>query len=101
MLIEGPLKHGFDTPIWACRRVVFIDESGLTQIPTDRVSHMGTRRTTPIFTHVGSWKKISVIGAITQENLYFQIVKGAAKQEDIIHSLKSSLRNIPGKLIII
>ncbi|EKO78367.1 hypothetical protein LEP1GSC068_2256 [Leptospira sp. Fiocruz LV3954] len=54
MLIEGPLKHGFDTPIWTCRRVVFIDESGLTQIPTDRVSHMGTRRTTPIFTHVGS-----------------------------------------------
>nr|WP_329556983.1 hypothetical protein [Leptospira santarosai] len=62
---------------------------------------MDTRRTTPIFTHVGSWKKISVIGVITQENLYFQIVKGAAKQEDIIHFLKSSLRNIPGKLIII
>ncbi|EMO53844.1 winged helix-turn-helix domain-containing protein [Leptospira noguchii] len=26
MLIEGPMKHGFDTPIWTCRRVAKLIE---------------------------------------------------------------------------
>ncbi|WP_301280886.1 IS630 family transposase [Leptospira santarosai] len=77
-----------------------MDESGLTQVPTVFRTWAPVGQT-PVLTHVGSWKKISVIGAITQKNLYFQILKRAAKQEDIIYFLKFLLRNIPGKLIII
>nr|WP_253270951.1 hypothetical protein [Leptospira santarosai] len=44
---------------------------------------------TPVLTQVGSWKKISVIGAITQKNLYFQILKGAAKQKILFIFLSS------------
>lgn len=56
---------------------------------------------TPVLKHAGSWKKISAIGAISRTNLYFQVLKGAAKQEDIIRFLAYLLGQIQGRLLIV
>ncbi|EQA62369.1 hypothetical protein LEP1GSC062_3466 [Leptospira alexanderi serovar Manhao 3 str. L 60] len=35
-----------------------------------------------------SWKKLSVIGAISKKDFHFQIITGSVKSQDLIYFLK-------------
>ncbi len=56
---------------------------------------------TPIIRHKMSWKKLSVIGAISKKDFQFQIVSGAVKSCNLIHFLKMLLKENQGKILLI
>ncbi|EKQ93396.1 DDE family endonuclease [Leptospira borgpetersenii str. UI 09149] len=48
-----------------------------------------------------SWKKLSVIGAISQKDFHFQIVEGSVKSQDLIYFLKILLKKNRKKILIV
>jgi len=80
--------------------IIFIDESGLTQVPKV-VRTWAPIGQTPVLVHRGSWKKISCIGAVSKNDFYFQIVTGAATQHEIIAFLEYLLRVKRQDLLIV
>ncbi|EMM76059.1 DDE family endonuclease [Leptospira santarosai str. 2000030832] len=48
-----------------------------------------------------SWKKLSVIGAISQKDFHFQIVTGSVKSQNLIHFLKMLLKENRKKILIV
>nr|WP_232426399.1 transposase [Leptospira sp. P2653] len=56
---------------------------------------------TPILRHKMSWKKLSVIGAISQKDFHFQIITGSVKSQDLIYFLKILLKENRKKILIV
>ncbi|WP_235592979.1 transposase, partial [Leptospira borgpetersenii] len=54
-----------------------------------------------IIRHKMSWKKLSVIGAISQKDFHFQIVEGSVKSQDLIYFLKILLKKNRKKILIV
>ncbi|OOV45812.1 DDE endonuclease [Leptospira borgpetersenii serovar Ballum] len=73
--------------------MLFLDESGISQNPYT-VKTWSLISKTPIIRHKMSWKKLSVIGAISQKDFHFQIVEGSVKSRDLIYFLKKNLKKI-------
>ncbi|EKR65387.1 DDE family endonuclease [Leptospira weilii str. 2006001853] len=48
-----------------------------------------------------SWKKLSVIGAISKKDFYFQIIRGSVKSRDLIYFLKILLKENRKKILIV
>ncbi|EMF83150.1 DDE family endonuclease [Leptospira weilii serovar Topaz str. LT2116] len=56
---------------------------------------------TPILRHKMSWKKLSVIGAISKKDFHFQIIRGSVKSRDLIYFLKILLKENRKKILIV
>ncbi|WP_082288379.1 IS630 family transposase [Leptospira santarosai] len=80
--------------------MLFLDESGISQNPYT-VKTWSLLGKTPILRHKMSWKKLSVIGAISQKDFHFQIVTGSVKSQDLIHFLKILLKENRKKILIV
>lgn len=48
-----------------------------------------------------SWKNLSVIGAISQKDFYFQIIEGSTKSQNLIHFLKMLLKENRKKILLV
>ncbi|EKR65801.1 hypothetical protein LEP1GSC036_2562, partial [Leptospira weilii str. 2006001853] len=48
-----------------------------------------------------SWKKLSVIGAISKKDFYFQIITGSVKSQDLIYFLNILLKENRKKILIV
>jgi transposase len=55
----------------------------------------------PVLYHRGSWEKISTISAVTFDEIYFQVVKGSIRQDQIIKFIKYIHRVTGGGKILI
>ncbi|EMO07906.1 DDE family endonuclease [Leptospira borgpetersenii str. Noumea 25] len=81
-------------------KILFLDESGISQNPYT-VKTWSLIGKTPIIRHKMSWKKLSVIGAISQKDFHFQIVEGSVKSRDLIYFLKILLKKNRKKILIV
>jgi len=82
------------------RTLVFVDESGLTQKPAAK-STWAPQGETPILELNFNWKKLSVIGGITLQSLYFQLHEDSVKAPEVTAFLAHLQQHIPGKLLVI
>jgi transposase len=82
------------------RKIVFIDESGLSQRPT-RIRNWSPKGTTPILRHSLNWQNVSVIAAIDDATFRFRFVAGAVKAEEFAGFLKTLCRTTREKLLVI
>jgi len=82
------------------RKIVFVDESGLTQKP-HRVRTWAPRGQTPILQHHFNWDKLAAIAGITLWNFYFRMYEGTIKGEQVVDFLSHLMRHLPGKLLIV
>ncbi|EMM71745.1 hypothetical protein LEP1GSC038_4098 [Leptospira weilii str. 2006001855] len=48
-----------------------------------------------------SWKKLSVIGAISKKDFHFQIITGSVKSQDLIYFLNILLKENRKKILIV
>lgn len=87
-------------------RIVFSDESGISERPTVRRT-WAPRGKTPIIASSGHWNTRSVIGAIAcdpngeHRRFYLLIVKHTVHKEDDLFFLKQLCRHEPGSLILV
>ncbi|MDL5246256.1 IS630 family transposase [Leptospira weilii] len=81
-------------------KILFLDESGISQNPYT-VKTWSLIGKTPILLHKMSWKKLSVIGAISQKDFHFQIITGSVKSRDLINFLKILLKENRKKILIV
>ena len=81
-------------------RIVFIDESGLSERP-HRCRTWAPRGQTPVLQYHFNWKTLSAIAGVTWWNFYFRLFPGAIRSPQIIEFLAHLSRHLPGKLLII
>ena len=82
------------------RRIVFVDESGLSTRPT-RARTWAPRGQTPVLQETFNWKSLSIIGGLALLRFYFQIHAGSIKGPQVVEFLRHLQRHIPGKLLIL
>jgi hypothetical protein len=82
------------------RKIVFIDESGLSQRP-DRRRTWAPRAQTPILQHRFNWKALSVIAGITAWNFYLEIFEQTMRSEQVVLFLQHLLRYLTGDLLVV
>jgi len=81
-------------------RIVFIDESGLSERP-HRCRTWAPRGQRPVLQYHFNWKTLSAIAGVTWWNFYFRLFPGAIRSPQIIEFLAHLSRHLPGKLLII
>ncbi len=77
-----------------------MDESGLTQKPAAKRT-WAPQGETPILELNFNWKKLSVIGGITLQSIYFQLHEDSVKVPEVTAFLAHLQQHIPGKLLVI
>lgn len=82
------------------RKIVFIDESGLSERP-HRVRTWAPRGETPQLTFSFNWKNLSLIAGITVWNFYFRFYPGTVRAPQVVNFLKHLRRHLRSKLLII
>ncbi|MDI7184470.1 transposase [Leptospira santarosai] len=80
--------------------ILFLDEIGISQNPYTAKTWSLICKTL-ILRHKMSWKKLSVIRAISQKDFHFQIVTGSVKSQDLIHFLNMLLKENRKKILIV
>ena len=82
------------------RKIVFIDESGLSERP-HRARTWAPRGQTPVLQYHFDWQTLSAIAGITVWRFYFRLYKGTIRKEEVVTFLRHLRRHVRGKLLII
>jgi transposase len=82
------------------RIIVFIDESGLSERPT-QVRSWAPRGQTPVLQYHFNWHQLSAIAGITFYRFYFRLFPGAIKGPQVIEFLHALGRQIRHKVLVI
>jgi transposase len=82
------------------KKIVFIDESGLSQRPT-RIRSWSPKGLTPVLRHSLNWQNLSVVAAIDEATFRFHVVAGAVKADQFAGFLKSLCRIAGERLMVI
>jgi putative transposase len=81
--------------------LLFVDESGLSCIPTLR-STWAPCGQTPRITHAFNWRKLSAISAVSRRGaLYFRVHEGAVRTQQVIGFLRHLLAHIRRRPIVL
>ncbi|MFZ1099238.1 MAG: IS630 family transposase [Steroidobacteraceae bacterium] len=82
------------------RIIVFIDESGLSERPT-QVRGWAPRGETPVLQYHFNWHQLSAMAGITFYRFYFRLFPGAIKGPQVIEFLDALGRQIRRKVLVI
>ena len=82
------------------RIIVFIDESGLSERPT-QVRGWAPRGETPLLQYHFNWHQLSAMAGITFYRFYFRLFPGAIKGPQVIEFLHALGRQIRRKVLVI
>jgi transposase len=82
------------------RIIVFIDESGLSERPT-QVRTWAPPGQTPVLQYHFNWHQLSAIAGITFYRFYFRLFPGAIRGPQVIEFLNALGRQIRRKVLII
>jgi transposase len=82
------------------RTIVFIDESGLSELPSVART-WSLRGQTPVLQHSFTWKQLSAIAGLSFAQFYFRFFPGAIRSEQIIEFLGALKRQIKKPLLIV
>src|ERR1700745_2067970 len=82
------------------RIIVFIDESGLSERPT-QVRGWAPRGHTPVLQYHFNWHQLSAMAGITFYRFYFRLFPGAIKGPQVIEFLHALGRQIRRKVLVI
>jgi len=82
------------------RIIVFIDESGLSERPT-QVRGWAPRGQTPVLQYHFNWHQLSAMAGITFYRFYFRLFPGAIKGPQVIEFLHALGRQIRRKVLVI
>jgi transposase len=82
------------------RVIVFIDESGLSERPT-QVRSWAPRGQTPVLQYHFNWHQLSAIAGITFQRFYFRLYPGAIKGQQLVEFLHALGRQIRRKVLVI
>jgi DDE superfamily endonuclease len=82
------------------RKIVFIDESGLSERP-HRVSTWAPRGQTPVLQYHFHWKTLSAIAGVTVWRFHFRLYEGTIRKEEVVAFLRHLRRHVRGELLII
>src|SRR5271170_6546321 len=82
------------------RIIVFIDESGLSERPT-QVRGWAPRGQTPVLQYHFNWHQLSAMAGITFYRFYFRLFPGAIKGPQVIEFLHALGRQIRQKVLVI
>jgi transposase len=106
-------RRGRDSALEACalagvkknarkqgRVIVFIDESGLSERPT-QVRSWAPRGHTPVLQYHFNWHQLSAIAGITFQRFYFRLFPGAIKGAQLVEFLHALGRQIRRKVLVI
>ena len=86
--------------LWERRKIVFIDESGLSERP-HRVRTWAPRGETPVLQYHFHWQTLSAIAGVTVWRFYFRLYDGTIRKEEVVAFLRHLRRHVRGKLLII
>ena len=79
-------------------RLVFVDESGFSLIPT-LAKTWARRGETPVLRHRMNWPKISAISAVTHNpHVYSRVMRGTVRSEQAAQFDRHLLRCLPGRV---
>jgi transposase len=81
-------------------KILFIDESGLTERP-NKVRSWSKRGCTPVLQYSFNWKNLSATAAISSTNFWFKFYTGSIRSPQVIDFLQHLLNQVRGKLIIL
>ncbi len=82
------------------RVIVFIDESGLSERPT-QVRSSAPRGQTPVLQYHFNWHQLSAIAGITFQRFYFRLFPGAIKGPQLVEFLHALGQQIRQKALVI
>jgi len=82
------------------RVIVFIDESGLSERPT-QVRSWAPRGETPVLQYHFNWHQLSAIAGITFRRFYFRLFPGTIKGAQLVEFLHALGRQIRQKVLVI
>src|ERR1700733_14991442 len=82
------------------RVIVFIDESGLSERPT-QVRSWAPRGHTPVLQYHFNWHQLSAIAGITFQRFYFRLFPGAIKGPQLVEFLHALGQQIRRKVLVI
>jgi hypothetical protein len=77
--------------------IVFIDESGLSEQPT-QIKSSALKGQTPLLQYSFNWKQLALIAGVVIASFYFRFFRGAIKSPQIIDFLKALTRRNKGML---
>ena len=81
--------------------LVFIDESGLSERPTQGSRPGHREEQTPVLQYSFNWKQLSVVAGLSFWNFYFRFHAGAIRGPQFVEFLQALTHQIRGKLLVI